>query len=366
MLLGCKSERNKVMQFGLQKKSLIAIRMVKFGGGAESSVNNLVKFLKSNGINVRDLCFSEFKKNVNFMHKYCDLIRYIYQIRVESKNADYLLACVEGAPFLMAAIATIGMSKRPVLWLHCEPTEYLKFVSFKQRLLIWLSILIANNIICASPWYANYISNISKKRIRFLPNFVGSEPALTGAQDKYDIKRSNYIYVGSLSKLKNISACFSFLALLGAQKHTCFDIYGDGSERGNLIKESIILQNTCFVSFKGHVPVDWQSHSAKSILLVPSFTEALPMVIVEALSHGIPVITNKYKGYEYFSMHDGLVESVEFNCPSAVKGASEILGNLSSSEYNRRFTNTKLFLSKNFDNTKNFLGLMEFFSTMHH
>ncbi len=354
------------MQIVSQKKKILAVRIVNSGGGAESSVSNLLKFLEENNTKISDLCLSEFKKDKKFLQKYIAIIRFIYQIRFESKTSDYLLACVEGAPFLIAAIATIGLSKTPILWLHCEPTEYLKFVSLKQRLLIRLSILFAKYIICASPWYANYIAQNSKKRVQFLPNFIGIESNEIRDPDKCNITRSHYIYVGSLTRLKNISACFSFFASLDTQKYTYFDIYGDGTERENLINESNRVKKNCYVSFKGHVAVDWDSHSAKSILLVPSFTEALPMVIVEALLHGIPVIINKYKGHQFFSIHDGLIESVEFDCPAAVKLASEVLGNLSNAEYNRRLYNTKLFLLKNFNNTENFACLMEFLSSVHY
>ena len=132
-----------------------------------------------------------------------------------------------------------------------------------------------------------------------------------------------------------------------------------------MIEKANLVKDTCVVSFKGHVAVDWDSYRAKSILLVPSFTEALPMVIVEALLRGIPVIVNKYKGHEFFSTHDGLVEAVDFGCSNAVKTASEVLGNLSNIEYQRRLSNTKLFLIQNFDNAKNFSSLMGFLSAVY-
>ena len=212
------------MKIASYRKNILAIRIVNSGGGAEASVGNLLNFLKKNNIIIRDLCFSEFKKKGRSLRNFFAVFRYIYQIRVESKTADYLLACVEGAPFLIAAIATMGISKPPVLWLHCEPTEYLRFASVKQRLLIRLSILLADNIICASPWYANYISQSSRKKVQFLSNFIVTESISDGVPYKCDVPRSHYIYVGSLSRLKNVSACTSFYRYL-AVKNLYFLIF---------------------------------------------------------------------------------------------------------------------------------------------
>ena len=342
--------------------TLVAVRMVSSGGGAETSFKNLAKYIeREKGITLHDLCFSDFKRSNNFISRFYSLIIFIVEIRRRSLASDRVFACVEGAPFLLMFIATLGLKKPVFLWLHCEPSVYVNFISAKNRFLMKLSIYLSKNIICASPWFALHYKEmlIADKSIHFLPNFVNDIYLNTEFPLK-STQRTRFLYVGSLSRLKNIGACFDFLLFKSNNSKLTFDIYGDGPEKKSLLAAAKKLPNFSSISFKGHVNIPWKSSSSNSILLVPSHTEALPMVIVEALAWGIPVIVNKYKGHDFFSSHEGIVEAVNFHLPAEVHMAVDKINSYSEYDYRHRVVKSLDFLRMHFNNQDNLKDLIAF------
>lgn len=75
-------------------------------------------------------------------------------------------------------------------------------------------------------------------------------------------------------------------------------LVGDGPDRESLEQASKRLgleQSTVFASALGHDRVQ-QLYLRSDIFCLPSFAEGLPVVLMEAMSHGLPVITTRIAG----------------------------------------------------------------------
>jgi glycosyltransferase involved in cell wall biosynthesis len=71
---------------------------------------------------------------------------------------------------------------------------------------------------------------------------------------------------------------------------------GDGVERASLEEQVAELELTDRVTFAGWVEPPWTARWAVDVLAVPSFTEGFPLVIVEAMLAGIPVVASNVGG----------------------------------------------------------------------
>lgn len=76
------------------------------------------------------------------------------------------------------------------------------------------------------------------------------------------------------------------------------DIYGDGPKKEELYR--LILESglSDYIILHGNTPEINKKYESSDILLMTSYTEAMPMVILEAASHGLPVIAYKNDGTE--------------------------------------------------------------------
>lgn len=102
-----------------------------------------------------------------------------------------------------------------------------------------------------------------------------------------------FLYVGRLSVVKNIGP--SIEAVKGYHQNCRLTILGDGEERENLEQ---LAGNHSRICFSGAVsPGEVQEIMQESdILVMNSSFEGIPMTILEAVSHGMPVITTDVGG----------------------------------------------------------------------
>ena len=73
------------------------------------------------------------------------------------------------------------------------------------------------------------------------------------------------------------------------------NIYGDGVEKNNIEK---LIESNDLTNVKIHLPVKniAEKYSESSIMLMTSYSEAMPMVILEANSCGLPVVAYECEG----------------------------------------------------------------------
>ena len=103
-------------------------------------------------------------------------------------------------------------------------------------------------------------------------------------------------YAGRLSAEKNVPLLLKAVSLI---KNTCsfqIQIAGDGPERDFLEQESMKRGLENRVHFLGHIKDLSKKYSEWDILILPSRLEVFPMVLLEAMSYGVPVIASRVGG----------------------------------------------------------------------
>lgn len=237
---------------------------------------------------------------------------------------------------ILAALAKLLFARRVHLIAvhHSESTLYSKIVgkllgSRLVRAQIDRNVFVASHIIIGSNYEVIHNpSEVSKK----------GKIALNAAY-------ADLLFVGRLSPEKNIPTLLQALHLLPERSLT---IIGDGQERISLEIAAQELGVEKRVDFIGSVSKEevFAYMEGCSALIIPSTTEALPMVLIEGLSRTSSIICSAIPAHS-FAIKSGCVHSFPARDPKSLAAAVRNLDNLPKPSQNRR----KLLL-KDFDEAK--------------
>lgn len=126
-------------------------------------------------------------------------------------------------------------------------------------------------------------------RIRVVPNGVDSVEPITARGEE----------VGTISLLEPVKGLPTFLdaaaSLAPSRPALRFAIFGDGSQRSELERRAHELGIGDRVAFPGHVDRE-QALRRLAVLALPSIVETAPMVLLEAMAAGVPVIASRTGG----------------------------------------------------------------------
>lgn len=101
------------------------------------------------------------------------------------------------------------------------------------------------------------------------------------------------IVVGSLEARKGVdTAIMAMIVLRRRLGRACpvLNIYGDGPERKDLTEMAIMLELDDIVHFHGFEPEILERCPSSDVLVMPSRQEMGPLVVLEALSRGMPIV----------------------------------------------------------------------------
>jgi glycosyltransferase involved in cell wall biosynthesis len=106
------------------------------------------------------------------------------------------------------------------------------------------------------------------------------------------------IVVGRLSAEKGISGLLSAMAQMVTRPRARLAIVGDGPLRPKLKVQAAELELDADIEFLGRLPeAETLTEIARSdVLVLPSFMEGLPIVLMEALALGVPVVATRVAG----------------------------------------------------------------------
>ena len=109
-----------------------------------------------------------------------------------------------------------------------------------------------------------------------------------------DEEKLNIMYLGRLSPEKDVSTLLQ--ALEGLNGKWELNVYGDGVDREglSLMAKDLAIDNN--IRWHGWIDNAWESVEKADLLVLPSQYEGFPLVVLEALSKGIPVAATKTSG----------------------------------------------------------------------
>lgn len=110
--------------------------------------------------------------------------------------------------------------------------------------------------------------------------------------------RSEVLYVGRLIREKGLFELLDAFATLRSRRVCHLTIAGEGPESGALLRRAASLGIEQDVTFTGHL-LESDVHGlyrAADVLVLPSYSEGLPTVLLEAMSEGLPIVTTRIRG----------------------------------------------------------------------
>lgn len=174
----------------------------------------------------------------------------------------------------------------------------------------------ATNIIFLSHAYKRYIDRfeIKEKKYQVIPNAVNDYWFDLQKHSRIIHNPISLIYVGEITKNKNLSTTIQTVALLNNENiPTCFHIIGSGPEENSskqLANRLGIADKVFFHGWKTEKEAIKKAYDQSDIFIMPSYKETFGTVYIEALTQGLPIIYTKNQGIDgYFD--DG---SVGYSC----------------------------------------------------
>ena len=195
------------------------------------------------------------------------------------------------------------------------------------------------------------------KRLNF-NSYLTFNPVLNAEKVNLNIpSKNNFLFIGKLDKRKNLIHVLKELKQV--PKPWTIDIIGDGPELKKFKKDFKSTQGG-IINWKGYQKQLFNENLSYTCLINSSLSEGFPMVIADALLHGIPVVAPEHlllgndiiysnaNGSEYDLFKSGelakiLSDNREYLSPSCISNMHK--AKFGKQAYNKRFIDSiyKLF-----------------------
>lgn len=170
---------------------------------------------------------------------------------------------------------------------HNDNKKYIRKLSYKYNNINYLFALTKT----LESDYKKFLKNNRETEVVLMPNMIKSK-----FNKITDLKDNNLIFVGRMHECKKVDDLINIFYKLNIINSKLF-LIGDGEEFNNIKKIVNDLNLQEKVELLGYLDQDEISkYLVKSKLFcMTSLTEGLPMVLLEAMSHGVPCIAYETK-----------------------------------------------------------------------
>jgi glycosyltransferase involved in cell wall biosynthesis len=228
---------------------------------------------------------------------YALLLPFIQRERVKECDCFRVMQLIGAVP---AVIIKLIYRKPYVATYGFKYTEYAKkdysfWVASATALIEYFGLRLADAIIVTTQELKKYVGkSISEQKIHLIPNGVDTKLFRPSSQRENIKKKDVILFIGRLSKEKNLFSLIEGVSLLPSKVPLLF--IGDGSLKEELIKfakeKSVNLQIETRVA-NDELP---RYINEAEVFILPSLTEGHPKVLLEAMSCGIPCIGTNVPG----------------------------------------------------------------------
>lgn len=143
---------------------------------------------------------------------------------------------------------------------------------------------------------------------KYIVNYPGVTNEAIHPEEKNNSAGVQFLIVGSLIQRKRVSDAILALDRIKESVEWHLDIVGDGPERINLEALVINKQLQSRVTFIGRVESISDAYAKSDLLLLPSRSEGFGLVIIEAMSNGLPVLAYSNAAPDTFVVSDELIQ----------------------------------------------------------
>jgi len=275
-------------------------------GGTPTVVRDLARHLRDPGkVHIEVACLGRFGPIAHQLkdeafHVTAFNARGIFDLRVVH-SLNHLLrsrSCDTCLSFLVHANTVAAISS-----LFLRDIRYIQCIQTTQPNPRWhwkvqqLAAGAAKKILVPSPSVAQAAqsrSHIPAGKITVIPNAI--DPAcFENLQTDYSQARPFPIaFIGRLDPIKRLDDLLIATQRLSGKAH--LHIYGDGTERHHIEYQINSLGIQPCVTLHGTIPNPQSALRQIGLLVLPSAAEGFPMVLIEAMAAGIPIVATKAPG----------------------------------------------------------------------
>jgi glycosyltransferase involved in cell wall biosynthesis len=242
---------------------------------------------------------SPLDKLLAFLSALIELTRLLFQNEVNLLH----LHMSEGGSTLRQAIVTLlaVIFRKPVV-MHTHGPEfhlfYAKLPKFIKQILSFIFQQCSCFIVLSESWKTFYMNDlkIQEKRIIVLLNAVKIPLQVPDRSKFSDV---NFLFLGRIGQRKGAFDLVQAFAKIDPQKRVSANLLlagdGDITELRHLIKSLNLMEVVTVLNWVNSEQRDELLARANAFVL-PSYNEALPMAILEAMSWGLPIITTPVGG----------------------------------------------------------------------
>jgi len=284
----------------------------KWIAGTEIATYNIAKYLAKKGnevhvITSRDDEFPKTEKVDNFcIHRVnfkkirvIGVINFWFQILLEIKKINPDIVHVQSISIALPGFFSKKLLKKPyIIWAQGSDV----YLPDKFTKLIWKAVLKnASKVIALSEDMKNKLINIcDKDQVIIIPNGIELEKFENFCQRELNHKtKKTILFVGTLCPVKSVNYLIKAMSIIHRRlPATNLLIVGDGPEKEKL--ESLVKElnlQDC-IHFTGKAPNEKipEYMSQAHLFALPSSSEGLPLVIIEAMASGLPIVTTNVGG----------------------------------------------------------------------
>jgi glycosyltransferase involved in cell wall biosynthesis len=240
------------------------------------------------------------------IHKIIVFVNSIFALlwRLLSRQTDILHIHMAdwGSVFRKAVITIIGLVFRKPVLIHAHGPEfhltYNSLPRWIQQCLSWIFRRCQGFIVLSNSWKDFYVPNLglAAERVFVLPNPVSVPDKIP---DRLDNSKVKVTFSGRIGQRKGAFDLIKAFADLPAEQRDQAELIfaGDGDiEQGLDLVKNLNLGG--HVTFLGWLSADKRDEllANSDIFVLPSYNEALPMALLEAMAWGLPVITSPVGG----------------------------------------------------------------------
>jgi glycosyltransferase involved in cell wall biosynthesis len=238
------------------------------------------------------------------------------------KNFDVILSSqlAETLPALILNIPSVMFSQAPI---------HPRFNTFKMVDKVIVNDFQSHKILRKYGIETELILNGVNKRFK--------ETDLEKLRVKYEISRASKVFltVARLEKVKRINLLIDAFELI--KQDAVLLIRGDGSELPALRKQASLINSRNRIIFLKPMPQEQldELYQLCDVFTLPSKLEGLPLVLIEALSFGKPVVTNSTPEKRFILGKFGVFANVENpdDYSRSLWRATSVKINITSQEY---------------------------------
>lgn len=229
---------------------------------------------------------------------------FLFVVKILTKNPKLVYvhigsnASLYREPFFIVLAKIFG--KKTVAHFHAgDVDEYLEKQSKIGRKFISWAISLSDKLIAVSKDSANKLQKLApKNKIEIIHNAIDTKP-FAFSPKRFEDRGENVqiLFVGAMGKLKGETDLADAVKIL-AEKHTNFRVsfLGFGSE--NLENYCKKLEIEKFIEFVGAVSSSerFAFFEKADIFVLPTYAEAMPMSVIEAMAAGLPIVSTTVGG----------------------------------------------------------------------